>query len=174
MPKSPVERLTFTIGEAFPADSADARWLTVLAMASNDFLRLFGWLAQACDDGTRVLAFRIIASAFMEAATHLDGTIRRFSDIARFVAELDDEARDEAERVRGAIDPESPHYLGPWLEGHRNVTFHYAEMHPLKAEHGKEELSEALRAAAPLSGAISYPSAVAITATMLHLIRMAP
>ena len=31
----------------------------------------------------------------------------------------------------------STHYIGDWLAQHRNVTFHYSEMHPDKAAHGR-------------------------------------
>jgi hypothetical protein len=150
-----VQELTFRIGDAFPAECVEARWVTVLAMASNDFLRLFDWLVNASDEGTRLLVFRIIASAFYEVVTHLDDTVRRFPEITTLVGDLDAEAQQEVERMRGAIKPESPFYLGAWFEKHRNVTFHYAEMHPSKATHRQEEISEALRAAEQLSGTIS-------------------
>jgi hypothetical protein len=41
--------------------------------------------------------------------------------------------------VVGGIDPQSPHYHGDWLADHRNVTFHYPEMHPDKAKHCQEK-----------------------------------
>ncbi len=54
----------------------------------------------------------------------------------------------------GAVDGASPHYLGNWLEGHRNVTHHYPKMHPAAAEHGEEEMANALGAAADIESTI--------------------
>jgi len=53
----------------------------------------------------------------------------------------------------GVTDPRSDHYLR-WLEPHRKITFHYAEMHPLKAENDNEEIQTALRRARASVGAI--------------------
>jgi hypothetical protein len=44
-----------------------------------------------------------------------------------------------------------------WVTGWRttaNVTFHYSEMHPDKAMHGKEEITQALEDAAELPGTV--------------------
>lgn len=131
-----------------------ARWLTVLALASNDFFRMFQWVEEATDAGTRVMAYRIQAAAIYEAASHLSDTLRRWPEARAFVEGLDPAAREEAERVQGAVDSASEHYLGDWIEPHRNVTFHYAEMHPQKAEHDQEEIKRALETAADIQGEI--------------------
>ena len=52
---------------------------------------------------------------------------------------LGDEAQTDLAHVRAFTDPKSNHYLA-WLQPHRNVNFHYADMHPLKAEHDSEEI----------------------------------
>jgi hypothetical protein len=147
--------LRFRIGEQFPADDAVARWLTVLAMASNDFFRMFRWVDCAESAGTRLLAFRIQAAAVFEAATHLSATVRRVPEVKSFYDYLPSEARDVGDRIRGAVDPGSEHYLGDWAEPHRNVIFHYPEMHPEKAQHGKEEIKLALESAANMEGSIT-------------------
>lgn len=45
------------------------------------------------------------------------------------------------------VDPQSPHYLD-WLQGHRDVTAHFPELHPLAYQHGDEEIANALTKAA--------------------------
>jgi hypothetical protein len=71
------------------------------------------------------------------------------------VAGLPNEAQDDVQRVLDGVDPKSPVYHGDWLDANRNVTFHYAEMHPDKAAHGKEEIFNALTEAAGLDGTIT-------------------
>jgi len=149
------EQMQFRIGDAFPADDPLARWLTVLAMASNDFFRMFHWLDGAETTGTELFAYRLQAAALFEAATHLSDTIRNVPEVKAFYGQLPDVARTLGDRVVGAVDPGSEHYLGEWAESHRNVTFHYPEMHPQKAEHGKEEIKNALERAAELRGTIT-------------------
>ena len=149
------EELQFRIGDAFPADKPLARWLTVLAMASNDVFRMFHWLDSAETVGAQLLAYRIQAAAVFEAALHLSETIRHVPEVKSFYEQLPDEAREVGDRVIAAVDRSSEHYIGEWAEPHRNVTFHYPEMHPAKAEHGQEEIKNALARAADLRGAIS-------------------
>jgi hypothetical protein len=50
----------------------------------------------------------------------------------------------DKDRVCGAIDPQSEHYAGDWLDGLRNVTFHYAEGAPRKPQAKREEVEQAL------------------------------
>jgi len=148
-------RLSFRIGEAFPADDPVARWLTVLAMASNDFFRMFRWVDCAETLGTRLLAFRIQAAAIFEAATNLREAIRLVPEVRSFCGSLVTEGREAADRIVAAVDKKSEHYIGDWAEPHRNLTFHYPKMHPKAAEHGNEEIKTALKCAADLEGAIT-------------------
>lgn len=71
-----------------------------------------------------------------------------------FIDGLNGEARDGCERVIGAINHRSPHYLGRWLEDHRNVTHHYPKMHHAAAQHGAEEMATALAEAAEIESTI--------------------
>jgi hypothetical protein len=105
--------------------------------------------------GKRVMSFRQQASLHHEGATFITDARGMFREIERFISGLDADARGEADQVAGGIDPKSKHYLGDWLADNRNVTFHYPEMHPEKAAHGKEEIREALRKAASLEGTIT-------------------
>jgi hypothetical protein len=150
----------FKIGDAFPAEDPVARFITVLAMMSNDWLRsaeeILGIADGGADeDGRRVMLFRQQASLHHEAATFIVEARHRFPAIAEFIDKLPQEARDECAQVVGGIDPKSPHYHGDWLADHRNVTFHYPEMHPDKAAHGAEEIHEALTKAADIESTIT-------------------
>jgi len=157
-----VPTITFNIGEAFPADEPVARFVTVLAMISNDANRSIDEMI-AVDDAPSVpdagartmMLFRQQASFFYEAATFINESSRRFPEIRDFVASLAQDVRDDGERVAAGIDSASANYVGDWLGDHRNVTFHYSEMHPDKAAHGKEEITVALTKAAGLTGTVS-------------------
>jgi len=154
---------TFRIGEAFPASDPVARFITVLAMMSNDWLRLFELMrappsagSDADEEaGVDVMLFRQQAALHQEAAMFIGDTRRRFSEVDRFIKTLPRPAQEGCERVVGGIDPTSPHYHD-WLAGHRNITFHYPELHAEKAMHGKEEIANALARAGKLSGAITH------------------
>jgi hypothetical protein len=132
----------------------------VVAMISNDWLRLATQMRKVHptdpDDGAiRIMSLRLEAALYHEAAKFISDACRMFREVDDFVRGLDDEAREDRERVVGGIDSHSEWYLGDWIEDHRNVTFHYPEMHPAKAAAGKEELSNALAAAASAEGTIT-------------------
>jgi hypothetical protein len=116
---------------------------------------MFRWVNCAETTGTELLAYRIQAAAVFEAATHLSETIRHVPEVSEFYGRLSAEAKELGDRVVAAVDQRSEHYLGEWAEPHRNVTFHYPEMHPAKAEHGQEEIKKALERAADLRGTIT-------------------
>jgi hypothetical protein len=157
----PVRTIRFEkIGAAFPASDPVARFITVLAMMANDWLRLMSDMLALKDEdadsaGRGIMLFRQQAALHHEAAEFIVDARKRFPKIDAFINALDQDARDECDQVTGGIDPKSPHYLGEWLADHRNVTFHYPEMHPDKAAHGKEEITEALKEAADLEGTIT-------------------
>ena len=152
--------IRFRIGDAFPAGDPVARFITVLAMMSNDWLRSNAEM-QALDDDTsdaaghRLMPFRQQASPHHDAATFVANARRRFPEVDGFIQSLPQEAQDECARVVGGIDPGSTHYHGDWLADHRHVTFHYANMHPEAAAHGEEELADALGRACRHRGSIS-------------------
>jgi hypothetical protein len=148
------------IGDVFPAADPVARFVTVVAMMSNDWVRLMDDMLALDDhapDATarRIMSFRQQAALHYEAAQFIADARRRFPQVDAFIQTLEPDARDDCDRITGGIDPTSPHYHGRWLTDHRNVTFHSPKMHPDKAAHGKEEISEALKAAAGLEGTIT-------------------
>jgi hypothetical protein len=152
--------LRFKIGEAFPASDPVARFVTVLAMMSNDWLRLTTQLLDTKPfffdaEGLVIMSFRHQAALHHEAAEFIRDTRKRFPDVEQFVTALPQAARDDLQRVLDGVDPKSPVYHGDWLDANRNVTFHYPEMHLQKAAHGKEEIFNALTEAAGLEGTIT-------------------
>jgi hypothetical protein len=155
-------KISFKIGEGFPAPDSIARFITVLAMMSNDWLRsiedLFALEDSTDPDagGRRVSLFRQQAALHHEAASFVSSARRRFPEVDKFIDGLDADARDECELVLGGVDPASEHYHGDWLTDHRNVTFHYPEMHPEKAQHGREEITQALEEAAEVDSYIAH------------------
>jgi len=153
----------FTIGQAFPVADPVARFITVLAMMSNDWLRLVEVIRASPEDeaGLRVLLFRQQAALHHEAADFIREARRQFhASVDAFVRGLDASAQANCEQVVGGIDPRSPHFLGDWLLKNRNLTFHYPEMNADKARAGREEITEALSKAANLPGAITQERAL--------------
>jgi hypothetical protein len=156
-----VTALRFTIGTAFPASNPVARFVTVLAMMSNDWLRLIqDLLALESDDvesvARRIGLFRQQAALHHEAVDRLQDAPRQFNEIRQFMDSLDAAAEAEYDIIIGGTDPASPHYLGDWLEKHRHVTFHYPVLQRDKAAAGQEELHDALTRAAQHDGTIAY------------------
>jgi hypothetical protein len=153
--------LKFKIGDGFPAKDPVARFISVLAMISNEWLRSIEELVSiegggAEEEGLRIAKFRYQASLHYEAAGFIADAKRRFSEIASFVDALDEHARRECEAVLAGADSKSPEYLGKWVERNRGVTFHFPEMHPQKAEHDKEEITQALQDAADIESTIEF------------------
>jgi hypothetical protein len=151
--------IRFKIGEAFPARDPVARFITGLAMISNDLLRALEDMLRLENDtpediGRRISLFRRQAASVYEAATFIDDAGRMFPEVSRFLNGLDGKTRAGCELVVGAVDGNSPHYLGKWLEDHRNVTHHYPKMHPAAAQHDDEEMANALAQAADIESTI--------------------
>ena len=148
--------IAFTIGTSFPADAPVARFVTVLAMMSNDLLRLITLLfKENGNEGDRIFYFRLLSSAFFEASKFLRVSVPRWPELQAFVGSLEIDARSELDRLTGACDAKSEFYVGEWIENHRNVTFHYSDMHPERAAAGREEIGNALRAAAQIESEIT-------------------
>jgi hypothetical protein len=158
-----MKTLRFVIGRAFPAEAPIARFVTVLAQAHNDFARVFERMTNSNaesddpeDQAIRILGLRLNAASHAEASAFLGDALRRWPVIQRFMDDLGDDVKADIAHVTGVTNPKSKHYLS-WLEPHRNVTFHYAAVHPLKAENDNEEIQTALRRARVNVGTITDP-----------------
>jgi hypothetical protein len=151
----------FDIGTAFPAENPVARFVTVLAMMSNDWLRIMLQMVTVDGDDPEtqahhIMLFREQAALHHEAADRLVDAPRQFAEIRTFMDGLPSEATADRAIILDGIDPSSPHYLGDWYEAHRHVTFHYPVLQRDRAAAGAEELHNALTAAASLEGTITW------------------
>src|SRR5437016_4042252 len=104
--------MTFRIGACFDPTDSVARFITGLAMISNDWLRLYGQMNAVEDyhldaEGLRILSFRHQAALHFEAAAFIAKARNRFPKVKRFIAELDEEARDACDQIVGGVDPKS-------------------------------------------------------------------
>ena len=106
-------KITFKIGEAFPASDPVARFITVLGMMSNDWLRSIAEMLALDDadqdsEGGRLSLFRQQASLHHEAATFIRDARRRFSEIDDFIASLSTVAQEECAQVVGGDTRDPP------------------------------------------------------------------
>lgn len=153
--------LRFGIGPAFPAENPVARFVTVLAMMSNDWLRIM-WemVAIEGDDAEaraqRIMLFRQQAALHHEAAGRLADAPRQFAEIRTFMDSLPPEAAADLDIIVGGINSTSPHHLGDWYAAHRHLTFHYSVLQRDRAAARAEELHNALTAAASHEGTITW------------------
>jgi hypothetical protein len=155
---------TFKIGETFPADDPVARFVTVLAMISNDWQRLAQRMidlddlnpadasATAETEALLIENYRFQASLHYEAAQFLILARKNFHQVDTFIKSLPAEALDEYERVVGGITKGSPHHHGRWLHDARNATFHYSKLNR------QQPVGKALAAVADESGVIEAGS----------------
>src|ERR1039458_10305372 len=151
----------FKIGEAFPADDPVARFVTVVAMISNDWQRLVQRMvelddadcvheaAQAEQAALLIENYRLQAALHYEAARLLQQAYERFPEVRNFIDGLTPEAIAEFRLVIGGVTKGSPNYHGDWLSDARNATFHYSKLNR------RERVGKGLAAAAEEIGAIS-------------------
>jgi hypothetical protein len=154
-----MSKVSFDIGKAFPASDPVARFITVLAMMSNDWMRLAKQQIEVKDyyddaEGIRIFSFRQQVALHFEAANFIRNTRQWFPDVERFVAALPAKVRRDCDRVVSGIDPKSKRYRGKWVENLRNTAFHYPKMQPDAAAHGQEPAANALNKAAKLTSTI--------------------
>ena len=149
------------IGDAFPVNDPVARFLTVVAMISNDWQRLAQQMSdlddehvhgeeQRAEHGALLLAnYRLQAALHCEAAQALKLACESFHEIRAFIDQLPAEAVEEYKFVTDGIDADSPDYHGRWLSEARNATFHYSKLNR------RERVGQGLRAVASDMGVIS-------------------
>ena len=144
--------MAMAVASESASGSRSERWCARSCAASRAIERSIG-ITVALDQKGRVAGE---AAFFFEAAKFITKANRHAPEVREFIAGLPQEARDECAQVVGGIDPKSAHYIGDWLGEHRNVTFHYSEVHPDKAAHGDEEITLALTEAAELPGTVHF------------------
>jgi hypothetical protein len=143
-----VPTYTFEIGRAFPADDPVARFVTVLAMMSNDWKRTMQAMMDSLEkpddgEGTRLMHFRQLVGYSHEATKFLRDSPKRYAEIASFIERLDGPARAQYDNVFAAL-------IGfeAWMREQRDVTFHYPEMVRESYLAGDEAIANALAASA--------------------------
>jgi hypothetical protein len=153
--------MRFNIGTAFSAENPVARFVTVLAMMSNDWLRIMQEMVTLDSDepetqARHIMLFRQQAALHHEAAARLVDAPSQFVEVRTFMDGLPPEAAADRDIVIGGIKPSSPHYLGDWHEAHRHVTFHHPVLQRDRAAAGAEELHNGLTGAASHEGTITW------------------
>jgi hypothetical protein len=151
-----VTRYIFKIGDAFPADDAVARFVTVMAMISNDWHRSMREMGASLKDdadgqGIRMLHARQQFAAYHEAAKFITEARSHYHpEISDFVDGLDAPTRAHYATAIALFDK-----IPQWLKDYRDVTFHYPKMVRERYVAGKEEIANALEAAAEHQGTIT-------------------
>jgi hypothetical protein len=154
----------FRIGDLFPADDPIARFVMTLAMHANDMARSVAMFPEPDDSdleshGRRLMLMRYQAGIVYE--------VDKFIKAARLIPEVDDfiaslgDAMNLPDTLAGLVDQ-----LTVWLGDLRNVTFHYAEMHPGRIAAGKDEVMNALAEVADHESEIAADDSVAAGATV--------
>jgi len=159
--------ISFKIGDAFPADDPVARFMTIVAMISNDWQRLAQRMVElddaecAHEDARAEHAALLVENYRLQGALHYEAVrclklaYERFGEIRTFVDGLTAEAIEEYRLVVGGVVPYSPHYHGKWLPNARNATFHYSKLNR------RERVGMGLTATAEEIGVISFDDAIA-------------
>jgi transcriptional regulator with XRE-family HTH domain len=141
----------FKIGNAFPADSTVARWVTALAMGANYSVYLNVRLVEGdLPPEANLYYFRLIAGHFLEAAKWLRATRKRLSEVDEFIAGLTAEDQERYENIAAFASQKHP--LHKRLKESRSTHFHFPEINVNKEAAGLEELANAMREAASLEG----------------------
>lgn len=150
----------FKIGEAFPADDPAARFVTMLAVICNDVVRtaseLLTFDAERSpeEQARQVKVFRTLAASHFEAVDFVRQAERRNREVIAKLLSDSPDGRAKLDRLLAATDPRSEHYVGDWLKGHRNTTYHYASVDPNAVLHGNEDVFKALTTAADATSTI--------------------
>jgi hypothetical protein len=127
-----VPEYSFTIGELLPADDILAQFITVLAMISNDWLRLMADLESdedrgADSEGSNLWNYRLQAALHYEAADFLRFS-RRKAEVREFLADLSEEDQQDYDAVQAGLQDDSTAGHGDWFKLNRNRVFHYSTL----------------------------------------------
>lgn len=144
--------LVFRIGDVFPASDPVARYVTGVAMISNDWGRLFQLQDELGDrhPGPRLLLYRFQLALHFEAVKFIQGSQRQYPDeIGRFLAGLPTEAQE----IHGTLVDQG-HLDRARVEDTRNTSFHYPRVLRARFDRGDEEMAGLLEAAEDLEGAV--------------------
>jgi hypothetical protein len=149
MPDQGPPRVTFRIGDVLPADDVVARFLTGVALSTNDLIRVQSYVVVEQDVAKQLFLFRQNASYVWETAIFVRDS-RRLAAVDAFVTGLPETARGHLARAMdGVLAPDQTDF-GRDLAFIRNHAFHYPEL-----QAGTDDLQRALDQVADTEGAIS-------------------
>lgn len=145
---------TFRIGDVFPSSDPVARFVTGVAMISNDLGRLFRILEELDQVGPRLMLYRFQLSLHFEAFKFLREAQRQYSEeIGRFLSSLPAEAQE----IHATLVDED-HLRRARAEETRNTSFHYPRVLRARFDRGEEEMANLLDAAADHPGEVEASS----------------
>jgi hypothetical protein len=146
-------RVTFKMGEGFPADDDIAVWIASLSRALND-IRTSSRFAVRQDQlaHERLYFVRVLASHIREAVKIVVLETDKRQDIQAFVARMRQEGRDALDEIKERIDrpfPSRPEVtVFEAIKDLRDDTFHYA-----RDTKSVERMRESMRRASDEEGA---------------------
>jgi hypothetical protein len=141
----------FQIGAAFPADSPLARFVVAVGGVLNDNVLSNSLFVKSEEPFEHIYFFNLASSHLYEAAEIFRQARREWVEVHDFVSGLEEERRDEFERVAALAAPDAD-WPGSRLKEIRNSFFHYLRLDRAAAEAGHLALSRGLEAAADLEG----------------------
>lgn len=144
--------LVFRIGDVFPSSDPVARYVTGVAMISNDWGRLFQLQDELGErhPGPRLLLYRFQLALHFEAVKFIQRSQHEYPDeIGRFLASLPAEAQE----IHGTLVDEG-HLGRARVEDTRNTSFHYPRILRARFDRGEEEMARLLEAAKDLEGEV--------------------
>ena len=148
--------IKFRIGDVFSASDPVARYVTGVAMISNDWGRLFQLQDELGErhPGPRLLLYRFQLALHVEAAKFIQQAQGQYPvEIGRFLAGLPDEAQ---EIHKTLVDPE--HLAKVRADDTRNLSFHYPQIMKVRFERDIEEMAGLLKKAEDLTGRVEASS----------------
>ena len=151
MSDQPAAQATFPIGEVFPAEDPVARFLSVIAMNTNDLIRVQLLFTEHEEPGTRLLLLRIDAALLWEIATFIDES-RASPEVTTFLDGLPRRTRDLLSSAMEGVRGTGQTSFGKELAHIRNQMFHYPGIRTDRPD--REPLHRALTSAADLTGSL--------------------
>lgn len=149
MPGRASPRVGFRIGAVLPADDLVARFLTGVALSTNDLIRVQSYVAVEQDVAKQLFLFRQNASYVWETAIFVRDS-RRLAVVEEFLTGLPESARDHLERAMAGILSPGQTDFGREVAFIRNHAFHYPELRA-----GGDPLQRALDQVAGTESSIS-------------------
>jgi hypothetical protein len=141
----------FRIGDALPSDSPLARFIVAVGGALNDNLLSNTRFVESDKPYEHIYFFNLASSHLYEAAETFRQAHREWNEVRDFIAALDEESRNEFERITDLAAPDAD-WPGNRLKEIRNSFFHYIRLDRAASDAGRLPLAHGLEAAADVEG----------------------